>query len=919
MSHTAYWSNKKKSFISALKNLREIQLPPAMDESGLIAIGFSANNESIEKIKLVEKLLLNLQKMIYVLKCAPDNFFKGDEKKHFDFISGSCKSLLKLINAFFQAGDFAKQFNLYRDINRDFESLKLSRLESSDSACIEDIQETTNVTAAVSLPIEIWALIFRYLRLKTIIGLVTVSRAINKVVLHDAIWKEKYKQYFPAHFQDTQNQDTQNQDTQIQDIEIQDTQIQDNQNIWYPAFVNQYKKAFSKITANERNLISLCIEGELWTNDASWGALQHMLEQGMFNGEHPIFSVGHDANTQHFFNSSYRKVSDKTILWALVTRQSSQEIKRLIESERDQDQWTLFRTIDGLKLKIIHCAAMTGNLDVVTKQLVAHPESLNAVCEHEKKRNYTPLMFAVENGHYAVVAFLVAQPAIELNAESESRKTAFDLAVEREYMSIAKLLINAAPEVINLQQRTLHWLHRAALSGSLELVRLLVGKDALPLHINSYWGTPLTIAVRERTSFDVISYLVTHPAQAAISDWWREPLKAAIKKNLLEVVKLFISVVEDISSIEPLHIAARSGSKEVLQYLAGCFPALIYQTDKHKNTILHLAAHGKLEIVEWLVKSFPDLFNNQNTDKKTSFHVAAAHGHLNIVTFFSNTFPERINQVDGVGGTPLIYAARYGHEDVVEYLLQRPKINLNVVMQDGNISATALGWADICSHQYAYQRIVQKILRSVLQSEDTIESFNTTGLNLKIKAQINLAQDLVKNKLNLSFKHAKKLLEDYVSKNAFARFFTGHWNRHHVSEVSAILIKINSGAISTLDELLLALKSINLINPDGTLAHDIKCIEMKNHLMQAKKVLEDYTSRNSINRFFSGHWNRHHISEVNYIITNINLGSIHTINILLLELNEIKLVNGNGELARRIKFIKNKFDVDNRKINQPLP
>lgn len=73
-------------------------------------------------------------------------------------------------------------------------------------------------------------------------------------------------------------------------------------------------------------------------------------------------------------------------------------------------------------------------------------------------------------------------------------------------------------------------------------------------------------------------------------------------------------------------------------------------------------------------------------------------------------------------------------------------------------------------------------------------------------------------------------------------------------------------------------------------------------LLQARALLDDYTKHYSvISRFFHGHWNRHHVSDVNTILQRKDIDSVEE---LLGELEEVRLVNPNGSLAKRIQFIK---------------
>ena len=79
------------------------------------------------------------------------------------------------------------------------------------------------------------------------------------------------------------------------------------------------------------------------------------------------------------------------------------------------------------------------------------------------------------------------------------------------------------------------------------------------------------------------------------------------------------------------------------------------------------------------------------------------------------------------------------------------------------------------------------------------------------------------------------------------------------------------------------------------------------NLMKARIILNDYTKGDSaVCRFFTGHWNRHHVAEVHALVRRIYSpanDAITTVEELLKELNHIQLVNSVSSLARRIRYI----------------
>lgn len=78
----------------------------------------------------------------------------------------------------------------------------------------------------------------------------------------------------------------------------------------------------------------------------------------------------------------------------------------------------------------------------------------------------------------------------------------------------------------------------------------------------------------------------------------------------------------------------------------------------------------------------------------------------------------------------------------------------------------------------------------------------------------------------------------------------------------------------------------------------------QNDLMNLRNMLNDYTKNNSkFGRFFTGHWNRHHVSEVNNIVERIDQLSMSYFEAIQ-ALSKIKLKNTEGSLAHRISFIR---------------
>lgn len=97
------------------------------------------------------------------------------------------------------------------------------------------------------------------------------------------------------------------------------------------------------------------------------------------------------------------------------------------------------------------------------------------------------------------------------------------------------------------------------------------------------------------------------------------------------------------------------------------------------------------------------------------------------------------------------------------------------------------------------------------------------------------------------------------------------------------------------------------IAPSSRAAYEKYYGHSSDALSNARDLLDNYTAHNSmLMRFFTGHWNRHHVLAINQLVEQIDKKQITDVADLVKQLKEIQLVNPNGSLARRIRFIEEK-------------
>lgn len=114
------------------------------------------------------------------------------------------------------------------------------------------------------------------------------------------------------------------------------------------------------------------------------------------------------------------------------------------------------------------------------------------------------------------------------------------------------------------------------------------------------------------------------------------------------------SIQRDKYGFFPLHLASRGGHVEAVKELLNYCPNPTEMLhNSHERNFLHIAAkNGKHEVIQYILKQ----------QQNSQFHV-----------------DEMINQKDNKGNTPLHLAARFCHPKTVYYLTLDNRVNLGLV------------------------------------------------------------------------------------------------------------------------------------------------------------------------------------------------------------------------------------------------
>ena len=325
------------------------------------------------------------------------------------------------------------------------------------------------------------------------------------------------------------------------------------------------------------------------------------------------------------------------------------------------------------------------------------------------EHNKTPLIWAAENGHEAVVRLLLERDGVDINAkDSYHEKTPLIWAAENGHEAVVRLLlerdgvdINAIDTTYN-KKTSLIW---AAENGHEAVVRLLLERDGIDINAKDDEGkTSLT--------------------------WAIEKGHEAVVRLLLERGGVDIDA-RDNSGKTPLMYAAKGGHEAVVRLLIERGGVDIDARDNLGKTPLMYAAKGGHEaVVRLLIERDGVDIDAKDNKGKTPLMYAAKDGHEAVVRLLLKRDGIDINARDNQGLTPLIWAARDGRVAVVQLLLGRGGIDINAKDDEGK---TSLTWAIEKGHGIIVQLLDNR--RDMLARDPGIAPGSPAGDVMGVEAE----------------------------------------------------------------------------------------------------------------------------------------------------------------------------------------
>ncbi|MBF0423389.1 MAG: ankyrin repeat domain-containing protein [Magnetococcales bacterium] len=263
------------------------------------------------------------------------------------------------------------------------------------------------------------------------------------------------------------------------------------------------------------------------------------------------------------------------------------------------------------------------------------------------KSGMTPLMWAVQEGHDEIAAYLVKKGA-DVNAyHQRGGCSALILAVDWLRPNMVDLLMASKADVNFMTKR--HW------------TALLKAAD-LKIKNESEGKSQLQIAQ---------ALLAKKADIKAVNADGRTPLMLAANRGNVDMIQLLLKEGATIDAQDPqgytaLMLAALGGYDQAVKVL---LDAKANPESRHVSggtALLFAAEQGKDKVVQELIGHGADI-NAKNEDGMTALMLAAKKGHLNsVAALIAAKAP--VNEMNKEGATARLLATEAGHEDVQNLL-----------------------------------------------------------------------------------------------------------------------------------------------------------------------------------------------------------------------------------------------------------
>jgi ankyrin repeat protein len=314
----------------------------------------------------------------------------------------------------------------------------------------------------------------------------------------------------------------------------------------------------------------------------------------------------------------------------------------------------------------------------------------------------TPLSWAAENGHEAVVKLLIGCDKVDVDSKDKSGRTPLSWAAENGEEVVVKLLVETGKVDVDSKDNFGQTpLARAAAKGQEAVVTLMVKTGKVDIDSKDEHGrTPLARAAENGQEAVVTLMVKTGKVDVDSKDeHGRTPLARAAENGQEAVTKLLIGCdkvdvdSKDKSGRTPLSWAAENGEEVVAKLLVETGKVDVDSKDNFGQTPLaRAAAKGQEAVVTLMVKTGKVDIDSKDEHGRTPLARAAENGQEAVVKLLIGSDKVDVDSKNSYGQTPLSRAAWKGHEAIVKLLVSTGKVDVDPKEGNGRTPLSLAAW-----------------------------------------------------------------------------------------------------------------------------------------------------------------------------------------------------------------------------------
>ena len=288
---------------------------------------------------------------------------------------------------------------------------------------------------------------------------------------------------------------------------------------------------------------------------------------------------------------------------------------------------------------------------------------------------WQPIHLAAQLGDLEVVKLLL-QYGAQIDEPAPGRRVGLTPLLLAGNSAVAKYLIERGADVKRAGPHSgFTALHRAAASGDVELIDLLLKKGALINVASTIRRVPLETALMARHT--AAAALLIEKGADISGERGASAMALAARYGHVKVVSMLIERGVSVQQKEPdtdsgwtpLHWAAGNGHTDIVKLLIAKGSDVSALSNRKETPILAAAWWGNTDIVALLLRGGADV-NARGRRGQTALYNALDTGAQDTALLLLRHGAE-INIVTNEGHTPLMAAARHGLDDVVKLLLNK--------------------------------------------------------------------------------------------------------------------------------------------------------------------------------------------------------------------------------------------------------